>query len=89
MPARMSIELTKEELAEVLPSLRRYFREEMDEELTELRSKLVLDYILKEIAPFAYNRGVKDAERYFRARVEELPAVCFEDPLTYWLPKRK
>lgn len=85
----MSIELSKEEIADVLPSLRRYFREEFDEELTELRSKLLLDYIMREIAPLAYNRGVKDAEQYFRARVEELPATCFEDPLTYWLPRKK
>jgi uncharacterized protein (DUF2164 family) len=85
----MSMELTKEEIAEVLPSLRRYFREEFDEEITELRSKLVLDYILKEIAPLAYNRGVRDAERYFRQKVEELPAVCFEDGLTYWHSRKK
>lgn len=84
----MSIELTKEETAEIIPSLQRYCREELDTELGELRAKLMLDYILKEIAPFAYNRGVRDAEKYFRAKVEDLPATCFEDGLTYWKKKR-
>ena len=85
----MSIELTKEEIADLIPSLQRYCREELDEELSEMRTKFLLDYILQEIAPYAYNRGVKDAESYFRARVEELPATCFEDGLTYWLPRKK
>jgi uncharacterized protein (DUF2164 family) len=85
----MSIELKKEELAEIVPSLQRYFREEFETELGELRAKLVLDYFLKEIGPFAYNCGVRDAENYLRARVEDLPATCFADGLTYWVKGRK
>lgn len=84
----MSIELNKEEIADVVPSLQRYFREEFDTELSEMRAKFLLDYFLKEIAPFAYNRGVRDAEQYFRARLEDLSATCFEDGLTYWAKKR-
>ena len=85
----MSLELNKEQVEAIVPSLQRYFREEFDVDLSELRAKLLLDYIQQEIAPFAYNRGVQDAENYFRARVEDLPATCFEDGLTYWLKKRK
>ncbi|MBP6506409.1 MAG: DUF2164 domain-containing protein [Opitutaceae bacterium] len=85
----MSIELTKEETANIMPSLQRYGREELDIELGELRAKLLLDCILQEIAPFAYNRGVSDAEKYFRGKVEDLPATCFENGLTYWTKKRK
>lgn len=85
----MSIELTKEEVAAVIPSLQRYAREELETELSEMRAKFLLEYILKEVGPFAYNRGVADAEAYLRARVEDLPGTCFEPALTYWLPKRK
>ena len=85
----MPIELTKQEIENIIPSLQRYFREERDEELGELQAKLLLDYVLKEIAPFAYNRGVRDAEKYFRAKVEDLSATCFEDELTYWARKKK
>jgi uncharacterized protein (DUF2164 family) len=79
----------KEEIADLIPSLQRYFREELDTELSEMRAKFLLDYFLKEIAPFAYNRGVSDAENHFRSRVEDLPATCFEDALTYWVKKKK
>jgi uncharacterized protein (DUF2164 family) len=85
----MPIELDKHETREVLSSLQRYFREEFEEEISEMRAKFLLDYFLKEIAPFAYNKGVKDAEMYFRGKIEDLPGTCFEDGLTYWLKKKK
>ncbi len=85
----MPIELTKQEVAEIIPSIQRYFREELEQEIGEMRAKFLLDYILKEVAPFAYNRGIKDAEAYFRARVEDLPGAHFEPELTYWTKKRK
>jgi uncharacterized protein (DUF2164 family) len=84
----MAIELTPQEIADIIPSLQRYFREERDEELGELQAKLLLGYLMKEIAPLTYNRGVRDAEKYFRVKVEDLSAVCFEDELAYW-PKTK
>lgn len=85
----MAIELSKQDTAEIIPSLQKFFREELDQEISEMRAAFLLSYIMKEIAPFAYNRGVSDAESYFRAKVEDLPGVCFEDGLTYWVKKRK
>jgi uncharacterized protein (DUF2164 family) len=85
----MAIELTKEEIADIVPSLRRYFREELELEISEMRAKFLLNYFLKEIAPLAYNQGVKDAESYFRGRVEDLSGTCFEPALTWWLKKKK
>lgn len=85
----MSLELTKQETEEALQSLRKYFAAEMDEEIGELRAKLLLSYIVKEIAPLAYNRGVHDAEAFFRKQLEEVSASCFEPPFTYWPGKKK
>ena len=85
----MPIELGKQETKEVLASLQHYFREELDQEISEMRAKFLLDYMLKEIAPFAYNCGVKDAEIYFRGKLEDLSGTCFEYGLTYWQKKKK
>lgn len=85
----MPNELSKQEIQEIVPSIRRYFREEMEEEISEMRAKFLLEYILAEIAPFAYNQGVKDAEVHFRRTVEDLPSVCFEEGLTYWRKRKK
>lgn len=85
----MAIELTKQEIESITPSIQKFFREEYELELSGMRAKHLLDYFLKEIGPFAYNQGVKDAESYFRTKVEDLTAICFEDPLTYWVKKKK
>ena len=85
----MAIQFSKPEIEAIVPSLRKYFKEELELDLSEMRAKFLVDYFLKEIAPLAYNKGVQDAEAYCRAKVEDLPAVCFEVPLTYWSPKRK
>jgi uncharacterized protein (DUF2164 family) len=84
----MPIELEKEEEARLRSSLQRYFREELEQELGELRAQLLVAYLLREVAPFAYNRGVRDAEAYFRAKAEDLAGSCFEPELTYWASRR-
>jgi uncharacterized protein (DUF2164 family) len=85
----MTIEITKQETEEIIHSLKKYFSSELDHDLSELRAKLLLEYVLKEIGPFAYNQGVKHAEEYFRARLEDMNATVFEPGLTYWQSKRK
>lgn len=76
--------ISPEQQTAVLASLQRYFDEHFDTELNELQASLLLDYIMTEIAPFAYNRGVEDAQAFFAARTADLPGVCFEEVLTYW-----
>lgn len=85
----MPLELTTQEADEAIHSLKKYFSTELDTELGDLRAKLLLDYVLKEIAPLAYNRGVQDADEFFRKRLEDLPATCFEPPLTFWQSKKR
>ena len=85
----MSINLTPQQSQEVIHSLKRYFSAELDQELSELKAKLLLDYLLKEIAPLAYNQGVNEAEKFFRNKLEDLSATCFEPGLTYWQSKRR
>jgi uncharacterized protein (DUF2164 family) len=85
----MAIELSKTEKADIIYSIQKFFREELETEISEMQAGFLLNYFMKEIAPFAYNNGVKDAESYFRGKVEDLSATCFEDGLTYWVKKRK
>jgi uncharacterized protein (DUF2164 family) len=85
----MALELTKEETAAIIPSLQKYFREEFEQELSEMKARFLLEYFQQEIAPLAYNKGVKDAEQFFRRHTEDLTGLCFEQPLTWWTRKKK
>lgn len=85
----MAIQLNPQETEEAVASLKKFFAQEMDEELSDLRAGLLLDYVVKDIGPLAYNQGVAHAERFFRRQVEDLPSTCFEAPFTYWSSRRK
>ena len=85
----MAIELNKQETDGIIHSLQRYFREDLEQDISEMQARFLLNYVLKEIAPFAYNKGVKDAEAFLLSKLEDLPANCFEEGMTYWRKKRK
>ena len=85
----MAIEYNKEDIRSLIPSLQRYMEEELDQTLSDFKTTLLLDYIIKEIGPYAYNKGVEDAEADFRTQVEDLSETCHEDGLTYWTRRKK
>lgn len=84
----MEFELEKQETSEAVHSLQKFFASELEIELGELRAKQLLDYVMKEFGPIAYNKGVRDAEAFLRERLEDLSGSCYKQPLTYW-PSRK
>jgi|GEM_PF-1883220 len=85
----MNMKLTGQERDEAIHSLKKYLSSELDVELRDLQAGALLDYILKEFGPLSFNHGVATAEAYFRARLEELPDTCYEQPLTHWQSKGK
>jgi len=80
----MSIQLSKEKEAEVIQSIVRFFGEKLNVELGEIQARSLLAYFFHEIAPFAYNQGVEDAQKHLIRLAEDLPGSCFQEPLTYW-----
>lgn len=80
----MSLSLSKEQKAEIIESIRRFFNEKLELEVSELQAGFLLDYFSHEIAPVAYNQGVSDAQKYLIRLSEDLPGSCFQEPLTYW-----
>lgn len=85
----MAISLSAETKARLQASLKRYVGEHLDEEIGELKAGMMLDFVLKEIAPSIYNQAIADAQTYFQARVSDLEGVCYEEEFGYWMdPKR-
>jgi uncharacterized protein (DUF2164 family) len=85
----MAITLSKDARARLIPSLQRFFNDELELELSEMKVHLVLDYMLKELGPLVYNAAIKDAERFVSDRVADLEASCYEKEFTYWAEKPK
>lgn len=85
----MAIILSPEKRKQLQASLKRYVAENLDEEMGDLKAGLMLDFVLKDIAPTIYNQAITDAQTYFQARVADLEGVCYEDEFTYWPDPRR
>lgn len=73
----MTIELNKAAQTRLTGSIKKYFQDNMEEEIGDLKATLLLDFILKEIGPAIYNSAVSDAQAVMMERVTELDSVCF------------
>ena len=80
----MPIELSKEDRAQAVASIERYFREHMDERIGNIAAGALLGFFMEEIGPSIYNRAVADAQERLQARVAELDYEVHEDEFGYW-----
>lgn len=80
----MSIELSKEDRAQAVASIERYFRENMEEKIGNIAASGLLGFILEEIGPSIYNKGVADAQERIQARVSDLDFEVHEEEFSYW-----
>ena len=78
------IKLDKESEDRSLASIKRFFDEQMDDDIGELKARLVLEFCLKEIGPSVYNRAVADAQSFMQERVTDLDGSCYEPEFGYW-----
>ncbi|PGL66835.1 DUF2164 family protein [Bacillus sp. AFS055030] len=61
--------------------LQTYFIQERDEELSELSSMLLLDFISQKLGPMFYNKGVEDSQKFMSERVEDLYALLLKEQI--------
>jgi uncharacterized protein (DUF2164 family) len=80
MPITLSDETAKQSIA----SIRRYFDEELDQEIGDLKAGNILEFIVKEIAPSIYNKAIEDAQGFLRDRVADLDGACGVPEFAYW-----
>lgn len=67
-----NIKLSKEKREAMILEIKSYFENERDEELGDLASGLILDFIIEKIAPEFYNQGIYDAYAYMNDRIEDV-----------------
>jgi uncharacterized protein (DUF2164 family) len=72
-----------------IASIRRYFDENMDEKIGDLKAALLLDYVIAELGPAIYNQAIADARKFFDERSADLGAVSYQSEFPFWPAKRK
>lgn len=88
----MPLTLSDEARSQSIASIRRYFAEELEQEIGDLKARMLLEYFLKEIAPSVYNAAIADAQAYLTDRVADLDGACSAPEFAYWprstIPRR-
>ena len=80
----MTIRIEPETRKRMVASIRRYFEQELEEEIGDLQAGFLLDYVLKELAPTVYNRAIADAQAWMLGRVEDLEGSLYEPEFDFW-----
>ena len=80
----MAIKLDKDVEQRLIGSIQRYCAEHLDEEVGDLKARLLLDFCLREIGPSVYNQAIVDAQAAMQDRIAELQSECYETEFSYW-----
>lgn len=80
----MSTELSREERAQAISSLERYFAQEFDQRLGNIAAGALLNYFLEELGPLVYNRAVAQVQERLQQQVQDLDIELHQDGLQYW-----
>lgn len=65
-------------------SIQRYWRENFEGDIGDLKAGLLLQFILDEIAPSIYNLAIRDAQAYLQEKVVDLEVTCFAPEFEHW-----
>jgi uncharacterized protein (DUF2164 family) len=78
------MEIPKQERADAIASIKRYFQENMPEPIGDLAAGLLLNYFLEEVGPLIYNKAIADAQARMQQRVTDLDGELYADAFQYW-----
>ena len=79
----VTLELTKQQRADAIASMQRYFEENLDP-IGDMPAGLLLNFLLEEIGPVIYNQAIADAQTRMIQRVADLNGELFADEFQYW-----
>lgn len=66
------IEFSKEERAEIVARIQRYFDDEMNEPIGALPAEMLLAFFTETIGPFYYNQGLADAQAVLAKSLDDV-----------------
>lgn len=76
--------LPKDVQQQMSDSIQRYWSENMDGDIGELKAGLLLQFILDEVAPSIYNLAIHDAQAYLQEKVTDLEVNCYAPEFNHW-----
>ena len=75
MMKKRNIELSKEEKDKMIENIKKFFFNERNEEIGDLATILLLDFIIEKLAKHFYNKGVQDCIAQLSVNIEDLKGL--------------
>ena len=78
----MKIDFTEEQKAIIVHKIKRYFEQELDEEIGQVDAEFLLEFFGKEVGSYFYNKGLEDAQGLVENQMDLLKEVLYsmEEP---------
>lgn len=80
----MQLQLSDEQKAEIEAAIKRYFEQELDQEIGDLKAQLVAEFIYEQIAPAIYAQAIRDAQVHLQEKLLDMEVI-----LQLSAPKRR
>jgi len=80
----VAIVLDEQTEKHLLGSIRRFFAEELDDDIGDLKARSVLDFFVREVGPSVYNQAITDAQATMTLAVADLAGNRYEPEFDYW-----
>ncbi|CAG7616362.1 DUF2164 domain-containing protein [Paenibacillus allorhizosphaerae] len=79
----ISIKLPKEEKEQIINSVKNYFEEERSETIGDLGAEQIIDFMMKELGPYIYNKAISDARALVNEKMNQMDdeLYMFEKPI--------
>lgn len=68
----------------LLASIKRFFAEELEQDIGDLKAGIVLDYFVREIGPSIYNQAIADAQQTLERNVADLAGTRYQPEFDFW-----
>ena len=74
----LRVRLSDERKAALVGLTRKYFDDELDEEISDFRAEGLIDFFVRELGPPVYNQGVRDACAYMQGKLTDVEGEVYE-----------
>lgn len=72
------IEFSSAEKQQIVDKVKRYFEQEMHQDIGSFEAEFLVDFFAEEIGGYFYNRGLYDAQVIVAAKVDEISDALAE-----------
>jgi len=71
------VEISLEERKALIRDIAEFFDTQFEQEVSEFRAEMILDFFLEKLSPVVYNSAIVDARAFLSERLEDMEATLF------------